>query len=233
MFRDFLMLLRRYTASSILNIIGMALAFASAYLILVQVNFDMSYNKKIPNAENIYRLENQGWVKEGNWNAAWNLYDPSEICAGIPEIVSLTTTSTNNLIQTDSYAINRNNSTYNLRIQAATCDRNGLEMFGFVPVAGSFDQFIGQGTAIVSASFAQQHGLSVGNVLHSNTDLPFTGVTTATPITIVAIYEDLPSPSDLSAFDMFIGMLPKEQTQPGNWGYYAFDSYKMGPLRKP
>ena len=57
MFRDFLMLLRRYTASSILNIIGMALAFASAYLILVQVNFDMSYNRKIPNAENIYRLE--------------------------------------------------------------------------------------------------------------------------------------------------------------------------------
>ena len=57
MFRNFLMLLRRYTASSVLNIIGMALAFASAYLILVQVNFDMSYNRKIPNAENIYRLE--------------------------------------------------------------------------------------------------------------------------------------------------------------------------------
>ena len=228
MFRDFLMLLRRYTASSVLNIVGMALAFASAYLILVQVNFDMSYNKKIPNAENIYRLENQGWVKEGNWNASWNLYDPSEICVGIPEIVSLTTMSTNNLIQTDSYAINRNNSTYNLRIQVATCDRNGLEMFGFVPVAGSFDQFIGQGTAIVSASFAQQHGLSVGNVLHSNTDLPFTGVTTTTPITIVAIYEDLPSPSDLSAFDMFIGLLPKEQTQPGNWGYYAFVQLQEG-----
>jgi hypothetical protein len=57
MFRDFLMLLRRYTASSVLNIVGMALAFAAAYLILVQVNFDMSYNRKIPNAENIYRLE--------------------------------------------------------------------------------------------------------------------------------------------------------------------------------
>ena len=55
MFRDFLMLLRRYTASSVLNIVGMALAFASAYLILVQVNFDMSYNRKITNAENIYR----------------------------------------------------------------------------------------------------------------------------------------------------------------------------------
>ena len=228
MFRDFLMLLRRYTASSILNIIGMALAFASAYLILVQVNFDMSYNKKIPNAENIYRLENQGWVKEGNWNAAWNLYDPSEICAGIPEIVSLTTTSTNNLIQTDSYAINRNNSTYNLRIQAATCDRNGLEMFGFVPVAGSFDQFIGQGTAIVSASYAKRHGLSVGDVLRAVDDMPYINITANKPITIVAIYQDIPAPSDLSECNMIIGMPPKEQTNRNTWSCHAFIRLQAG-----
>ena len=84
------MLLRRYTASSILNIIGMALAFASAYLILVQVNFDMSYNRKIPNAENIYRLERPSITKEGYWGAMWNRYEPSELCEGIPEIVAIT-----------------------------------------------------------------------------------------------------------------------------------------------
>ncbi len=77
MFRDFLMLLRRYTASSILNIIGMALAFASAYIILVQVNFDMSYNRKIPNAENIYRMDKPSLIKEGMWSTLNNRYDPS------------------------------------------------------------------------------------------------------------------------------------------------------------
>ena len=78
MFRDFLMLLRRYTASSILNIIGMALAFASAYIILVQVNFDMSYNRKIPNAENIYRMDKPSLIKEGMWSTLNNRYDPSK-----------------------------------------------------------------------------------------------------------------------------------------------------------
>ena len=43
--RDFLKNLRRYSTSSALNIIGLAIAFASAYIILVQVNFDLSYNK--------------------------------------------------------------------------------------------------------------------------------------------------------------------------------------------
>ena len=58
------MLLRRYTASSILNIIGMALAFASAYIILVQVNFDMSYDRKIPNAENMVHLKSVSMFPE-------------------------------------------------------------------------------------------------------------------------------------------------------------------------
>ena len=75
------MLLRRYTASSILNIIGMALAFASAYIILVQVNFDMSYDRKIPNAENIYRMDKPSLVKEGMWSTLNNRYGPSEVCS--------------------------------------------------------------------------------------------------------------------------------------------------------
>ena len=54
--KNFITLLRRYTASSLLNIVGMAIAFASAYMILVQVNYDLRYNQSIPNADRIYRL---------------------------------------------------------------------------------------------------------------------------------------------------------------------------------
>ena len=49
--RNFLTLLRRYTTSSVLNIVGMAVAFAAVYLIAVQVKFDLSYNRVIPNSE--------------------------------------------------------------------------------------------------------------------------------------------------------------------------------------
>ncbi len=221
MFRDFLMLLRRYTASSILNIIGMALAFASAYLILVQVNFDMSYNRKIPNAENIYRLE-RTVAQGGKWGATWNRYDPSELCAGIPEIVTVTTISPYQSINDISYTINRNNSVYNLTIRTATSERQGLDVFGLIPVAGSFDQFTGPNTAIVSASYAKQHGLSVGDVLHYISRANYWGFNLSAPITIVAIYQDIPSPSDLSQCNMFIGMPPKEQAFRNNWLYDAF-----------
>ena len=221
MFRDFLMLLRRYTASSILNIIGMALAFASAYLILVQVNFDMSYNRKIPNAENIYRLE-RTVAQGGKWSTTWNRYDPSELCTEIPEIEAVTTISPYQSINDNSYTINRNNSVYNLTIRTATSERQGLDVFGLIPVAGSFEQFRGPNTAIVSASYAKQQGLSVGDVLHYISRANYWGFNLSAPITIVAIYQDIPSPSDLSQCNMFIGMPPKEQAFRDNWLYDAF-----------
>ena len=215
------MLLRRYTASSILNIIGMALAFASAYLILVQVNFDMSYNRKIPNAENIYRLE-RTVAQGGKWGTTWNRYDPSELCTEIPEIEAVTTISPYQSINDNSYTINRNNSVYNLTIRTATSERQGLDVFGLIPVAGSFEQFRGPNTAIVSASYAKQQGLSVGDVLHYISRANYWGFNLSAPITIVAIYQDIPSPSDLSQCNMFIGMPPKEQASRDNWLYDAF-----------
>ena len=216
------MLLRRYTASSVLNSIGRALRLASAYLILDHVICDKSYNRKITNAENIYRLEWPSTTKEGYWMAMWNRYEPSELCEGIPEIVAVTTMSPYVLMQTLPYTLSRDNSIYNLNIRTGTSERQGLDMFGLIPVAGSFDQFTGPNTAIVSASYAKRHGLSVGDVLRAVDDMSYINITANKPITIVAIYQDIPAPSDLSECNMIIGMPPKADTNRNTWSCPAF-----------
>ena len=48
--KEFFKNLGRYKVSSVLNILGLAIAFASAYIILVQVNFDLGYNIVSPMA---------------------------------------------------------------------------------------------------------------------------------------------------------------------------------------
>lgn len=143
MIRDFLMLLRRYTASSVLNIIGMALAFASAYIILVQVNFDMSYNRKIPNAENIYRMDKPSLIKEGMWSTLNNRYDPSEVCEHVPGIIGVTSMGLYRADIAFRFVINRPNGSNTLKAQMALIERSGLDVFSFTAVAGLFDQFIG------------------------------------------------------------------------------------------
>ncbi len=206
----------------------MALAFASAYLILVQVNFDMSYNRKIPNAENIYRLERTPTQGGGSWITLWDRYEPDELCAGIPEIVAVTTISPYMFIRNYSFTINRNGNVYNLNIPTAASEREGLDLFGLIPVAGSFDQFTGPNTAIVSASYAKQHGLSVGDVLHTQSNANFIDIDITAPITIVAIYQDIPTPSDLSKCNLILGMPPKEQTRHNQWNYNAFIQLQEG-----
>ena len=39
--KEFFKNLRRYKVSSVLNILGLSIAFAAAYAILVQVNYDL------------------------------------------------------------------------------------------------------------------------------------------------------------------------------------------------
>ena len=222
MFRDFLMLLRRYTASSILNIIGMALAFASAYIILVQVNFDMSYNRKIPNAENIYRMDKPSLIKEGMWSTLNNRYDPSEVCEHVPGIIGVTSMGLYRADIAFRFVINRPNGSNTLKAKMALIERSGLDVFSFTAVAGLFDQFIGPSTAVVSASYAKHHGLTVGDVLHSKTTNANYGLDAKTPITIVAIYKDFPAPGEFSEYNLFLGMPPKELTERGNYSYRAF-----------
>ena len=88
-FQNFITVLKRYTSSSILNIAGLGIAFASAYLILVQVCFDLSYNRNIGNAENIYRLEYPSWYREGFYSAHWNRQQPPEMAESVPEIEAI------------------------------------------------------------------------------------------------------------------------------------------------
>lgn len=222
MFRDFLMLLRRYTASSILNIVGMALAFASAFIILVQVNFDMSYDRKLPNAENIYRMDKPSLIKEGMWSTLNNRYDPSEVCEHVPGIIGVTSMSLYRADIAFRFVINRPNGSNTLKAKVAQIERSGLDVFSFTAVAGLFDQFIGPSTAVVSASYAKQHGLTVGDVLHSKTTNANYGLDAKTPITIVAIYKDFPAPGEFSEYNLFLGMPPKELTERGNYSYRAF-----------
>ena len=130
MLYDFLMLLRRYKVSSVLNIAGMGLAFAAAYLMLVQVVFDFSYNRSLPDAADIYRLEYPSWYTDGSWGTTWNRHNPVEYCQGIPEVAAAATFRCDGYTNRD-YSIRRNDTIDNITMNSANCERAGLDVFCF------------------------------------------------------------------------------------------------------
>lgn len=57
MLRNFLVIVRTYALSSLLNVIGLSLAFATALVIAVHIHYEYSYDKKVPDAQRVYRVE--------------------------------------------------------------------------------------------------------------------------------------------------------------------------------
>lgn len=56
-FRNFFVIIRSYVFSSVMNVIGLALVFAVAILVAMQVDFEYGYDRHTANADRIYRVE--------------------------------------------------------------------------------------------------------------------------------------------------------------------------------
>ena len=54
--RNFTSIFGKFVTANLLNLLGLSLAFASFFVIMTQVNFDLSYNKSITEHENLFRL---------------------------------------------------------------------------------------------------------------------------------------------------------------------------------
>ena len=54
--RNFTSIFRKFVTANLLNLLGLSLAFASFFVIMTQVNYDMGYNKSFTEHENLFRL---------------------------------------------------------------------------------------------------------------------------------------------------------------------------------
>ena len=224
--KNFITLLRRYTTSSLLNVVGMAVAFAAIYLIAVQVKHDLSFNKVIPNSENIYRMELPDWYEEGRWSEYWNRQTPDELCSSVPEIEAAGTIITYPVPEEYlpyDYSIKRNQTIDNIRIKLSQAEREGLEVFPFEFVEGGLDDFLSEGDFIISEEVAKKFGLKVGDILNLGR-----GLATDQTHKIVGVFKNFPKPSNIAVCEGWACMEPQDEAPNSNWGYSFYVRLKDG-----
>ena len=218
--RNFLTLLRRYTTSSVLNIVGMAVAFAAVYLIAVQVKFDLSYNRVIPNSERIYRLEHPSWSEDGTWTYSWNRRIPTEMCDVCPEIESAGAIYVlGNPQYQDEYSVKRNSSIENFTISIGSAELSALAVFPFEFIAGGIDEeFKANQGMIISETIAKRCNLNVGDRINYGR-----GAISQAQRVISGVYKDFPKPSTISNSEGYIIMPEAKPEDEPNWGipYYV------------
>lgn len=227
--KNFITLLRRYTTSSLLNVVGMSVAFAAIYLIMVQVKHDLSYNRVIENSERIYRLEHQSWMDDGSWDYSWNRQVPDEMCAICPEIEAAGSfiELANIMYYSGDLSIKRNGSIENFIIQGGTAEPEILKVFPFEFIAGDASSFLTENDIILSESTAKRCNLSVGDQLHhgrnAESNLLFN---------VVGIYKDFPRPSTMAMSEGYICMAKEKPEEVNNWGIPYYVLLKEGASRE-
>ena len=228
--RNFLTLLRRYTTSSVLNIVGMAVAFAAVYLIAVQVTFDLSYNRVIKNSERIYRLEYPSWSNDGTWACSWNRQLPDEMSAACPEIVTAGSIDmVFNSTYQDEYSVKRNSTIENFTIKIGGAELEALAVFPFEFVDGGIDdEFKTYYGMIISERVAKRCNLKVGDRINYGR-----GATNSAQRTISGIYRDFPKPSTMAMSEGYILMPEAEPNDASNWNtpYYVLLHEDASPTK--
>ncbi|MBR4381427.1 MAG: FtsX-like permease family protein [Bacteroidaceae bacterium] len=64
--RNFTSIFKKFVTANVLNLLGLSLAFASFFVIMTQVSYDLSYNKSFAEHENLFRMTMDLGPSEGH-----------------------------------------------------------------------------------------------------------------------------------------------------------------------
>lgn len=214
--KNFITTLKRFTASSVLNVIGLAVAFATAYLILVQVRHDFTFNKSVPDGERVFYLERGETGKYNYW-----LSRPlgQSICQDNPAVedFGLMPTSDNvsaELFQMPILVQNDENGSYDSFMTYAvylTVTNNAAEMLGVQLVKGEFSK--AKDAFVITESAAKRMGLDVGDTFCFGEEWG------KSQFSIAAIVTDFPKNSDWEGIELFRDIGEQSIDDNSEWGY--------------
>lgn len=212
--KNFWVTLTRFKVASILNIIGLGVAFAVFSIIMMQSYWELSYNKSFKDADKIYLFEMAD--APGESVAPWISRQVGEVIAkSSPRIVSYTATWGGSGEMTKMKVLNESDN--EMQIKTLSTSPSFVDVFSLELVGGSFEKYSQPNALIISQSAAQKMFGSVDPIGKS------VGMQNDT-LEVVAIFKDLPVNSSFND-EAYINMGDALMNRPNEWSFHYY--YKM------
>ena len=222
--RNFLTTLRRYKASSQLNIVGLTLAFTACYIILVQVRWEMTYNRTLRDSERIYLIETTDWYEPGAWQS-WINRPLSERLISSTSAIEAGGCTWSGFGPTVVLRENASKMGYDrFNTYSGFISLSLLDVFDFQPVAGDVHDLKRAQSVIISRTTAEQLGVGVGDMVWCDTEQP----SAENAREVVAIFEDFPQNSLLAVCKMAMDLGDRSLDEPSEWSYNYFVRLQPG-----
>ena len=219
-FKNFITTLKRFKVASLLNVVGLTLAFAAFYIIMVQVYNSVTFNSSIKDCERVYMLT----AKLGDeWSE--NVPNPVsyETADAMPFVESIASMK---CYESNSHVwIGGNDNVFEkFKCGVTDCNSTLLDVFSFDIIAGNAKDFGQMNAAVVSESMARKLGLNVGDIIK----LEEGELAPGTPLTIVAIFDDFDDNTILGGRHIFRNDNRKDGMVNNNWNYSVFLKMQQG-----
>ncbi len=209
--------------SSLLNVLGMSMAFAALYVILVQVHHDFSYNKSIRDHERIYLVTMPSWYDEGRYMTHLNRQYPYLLMESVPEVEAggVISSGFNHSVETEVFLVQDEDGTADrFAGTSELCQITGelTEVMGLEFVKGRLEDFIpGGGHVAISESEAERFGLDVGSRFY----LRYQG-SSKIQFEVTAIFKDMPKNTLCESFRMLWNIGEEGMYDSTQWSYVHF-----------
>ena len=223
-FRNFLTTLRRYKVSSLLNVIGLTLAFTAFYVIMTQVWWELGYNRSLHDVEHIYLVENEDWYEPGKWSSWLNRPVPERVIASTAG-VEVGGCMWDGFGSGTCWTSNEPSFGYNkFSASCGSVSLPFLDVFAFRSVEGDVHDLGKPKSVIVSREAAERMRVGVGSLIWVDTDEPQPDGA----MEVVAVFEDFPDNSLLGECEVVKNLGETNLYTTSEWSFNYFVKFRPG-----
>lgn len=223
-FRNFLTTLRRYKISSLLNVIGLTLAFTAFYVIMTQVWWELGYNRSLHEADRIYLVENEDWYEPGKWSSWLNRPVPERVIASTAG-VEVGGCMWGGFGSGTCWTSNEPSFGYNkFSASCGSVSLPFLDVFAFRSVEGDVHDLGKPKSVIVSREAAERMRVGVGSLIWVDTDEPQPDGA----MEVVAVFEDFPDNSLLGECEVVKNLGETNLYTTLEWSFNYFVKFRPG-----
>lgn len=225
-FHNFLTTLRRYKTSSLLNIVGLTMAFTAFYVILVQVRWEMTFNRAIPDACRIYLVAPLSPFDETEYSINSPRPEGEQLIAQSPEIVA------GGCIRPWRWEqpvwVRRGGDLLRLQGSFNEVSAGFVETMGLQALEGELKALKQPNSVALARSQAERLGLRVGDVLWFGDE---ENRRPEVQKEVVAVYEDFPANSTFADVVGLQDVGDQDLDAPNNWNDCYF--VRLQPAADP
>ena len=214
--------------STVLNIIGLTLAFSVFLILMVQVVYDTRYDLGYPDTDKIVRIEYSDPTSPGVYGVQLSRPIIEQLKGYFPQVEAVA-----------CYRYYKNNSGNfkeadtdipGVRVRYATTDFDLLRVFPFEFVEGDTSGYRAPGTAVISERGARQ---VFGDQSPVGKDIQFeTKDNMGNSWRIVAVYKDFPDNSSMDN-ELLLNIGDESLNNPSEWSFPCYMKLRTGEGMQP